>query len=139
MSLHRLWSLAFGALLISAPVCAHHSAAMFDDKQCVTLTGTVQKINMSYPHVWIFMAVPDAKQATVNWALENTDPSSLRVQGWSPTTVKKGDKLTVVASPSRDQRKIAVIRLTRLADGRTFASGGPNICVVPAGPTGSRR
>jgi hypothetical protein len=103
---------------------------MFDEKQCLTMSGTVTKINMNYPHVWLWLSVP-TKGGPENWALENTDPASLRVQGWAPGTVKKGARIDVVVSPIRDGRKIAVIRGTRLPDGRVMTSGGPPRCLLP--------
>jgi hypothetical protein len=117
-------------VLIAAPLHAHHSAAMFDEKQCVRLTGSVTRITMTYPHVWVWMDVKD-KGGTVNWALESTDPSSQRVQGWAPGTVKAGTRLDMVVSPIRDGRKIAIIRATRLPDGRVMTSGGPKRCPLP--------
>jgi hypothetical protein len=132
MSILRNCCALMNALLLAASAGAHHSAAMFDDKQCLTLTGTVQKINFSYPHAWLWIDVADARKGTVQWALENTDPSSLRIQGWAPGTVKKGDKLSLIVNPSRDGRMIASIKSTVLPDGRTIRAGGFVACPASA-------
>jgi hypothetical protein len=110
---------------------AHHSAAMFDDSKCVNIEGTVQKVNMNYPHVWIWIVTKDAKGADVEWSIESTDPASLRIQGWAPGSVKKGDKLAMVINPVRDGRKIASVKATRMPNGKVVTGGGPVKCPLP--------
>jgi hypothetical protein len=51
-------------LLITAALAqGHHSAAMFDDSQRVTLTGTVREFQWSNPHCYVQLVVQPAKGA----------------------------------------------------------------------------
>jgi len=87
-----------GALLVGAlPVLAHHSfAAEFDASKPVTLTGTVTKIDWTNPHVWFFINVKDEKTGQItNWGAEMGPPHLLQGQGWTRTTMKLGDSVTV--------------------------------------------
>jgi hypothetical protein len=36
------------------------------------------------------------------WDIELNSPNNLKRQGWKPTSLKAGDKVTVVANPLRD-------------------------------------
>jgi len=51
--------LVLALLLAVTPVRAHHSAAMFDDQQSLTLSGTVKQFQWSNPHCWIQLLVSE--------------------------------------------------------------------------------
>jgi hypothetical protein len=133
MNMFRIRDLLVGACFTvgAGYAQAHHSAAMFDEKKCITLTGALKKINMSYPHVWLWVEVPDGKGKSVTWTLEATDPATLRAKGWQRTSVKVGDSITILANPVRDGRAIAGVSQARLPDGRVIG-GGPERCKFPA-------
>jgi Family of unknown function (DUF6152) len=88
----------------SAPLLAHHSAAMFDDQKTVTLAGTLKQFQWSNPHCWLQVVVADAAGDT-EWSVEMGSPSILYRGGWKPTTLHAGDKLVVVIHPMRDGSK----------------------------------
>jgi len=99
---------AFPGLVLAGTLCAgtalaHHSPAMFDDKQQVTLTGTVRVFQWTNPHCYIQLQVRDADGREEEWSLEMGAPVYLQQQGWRPATVKTGDQLTVTISPLRKQ------------------------------------
>ena len=88
-------------LLSSAPVVAHHSAAMFDDTKVVELTGTVKELQWANPHIWLQVIVDDKGKKT-EWSIEGGSPNSLSRQGWRATTFKAGDVVTVRLNPMKD-------------------------------------
>ena len=47
------------ALGIAGAATAHHSYAVFDATQKVTITGTVRKFDFINPHTWLVVAVAD--------------------------------------------------------------------------------
>jgi hypothetical protein len=94
-------ALVVAALLVSAPVVAHHSAAMFDDTKVVELTGTVKELQWANPHIWLQVIV-DEKGKKTEWSLEGGSPNSLSRQGWRATTFKAGDVVTVRFNPMKD-------------------------------------
>lgn len=92
--------MALTLALSAAAVMAHHSAAMFDDKQRVTLSGTVRQFQWNSPHCYVQLIVK-GKQGDEEWSLEMGAPMYLYRMGWRPTTLKSGDQVTVVISPLR--------------------------------------
>ena len=95
--------LVIGILLIlaAAPLCAHHSGAMYDVEKTDTLQGTVRIFQWSNPHCWIQLLVPK-EGVTQEWSVEMGSTAELYRSGWRPGTVKPGDKVTVLVHPIRD-------------------------------------
>jgi uncharacterized protein DUF6152 len=106
-----------------APVAAHHSFAAFDRQKEITLTGVVKEVQWNNPHAWIQVLVTDPKGKPIEWGFECGSPNMMARTGWSRTTVKAGDKVTVVANPLKDGRpNAALVRIT-LPDGRVLGPG----------------
>lgn len=106
------------ALSISGAALAHHSFGMFDREVQVTLVGTVHEFQWTNPHSWIEMDVPDEKGAMHHWSVELNSPNNLQRQGWRSSTLKPGDKVTVVINPLRDGSKGGLFVSAKLPDGR---------------------
>jgi len=120
---------SFAVLLVvfalgSAPARAHHSFAMFDTANPVTLTGVVTGFEWTNPHVYIELDVPEA-QGVKHWSIELGSPSILMRAGWTFNTIKKGDKVTAVVSPLRNGEPGSLLSRITLADGRMLGNGGP--------------
>ena len=94
--------LAAAALLAAAPAFAHHSFAMFDRQKEVTLKGTVKEFQWTNPHSWIQLVVKDASGKEVEYSIEGGSPNGLSRAGWKRTSLKPGDKATVVIHPLKD-------------------------------------
>jgi uncharacterized protein DUF6152 len=86
---------------MSAPLAAHHSAAMFDDEKVVELSGTVKEMQWTNPHIWIQVRV-DANGQKTEWSIAGGSPNSLSRNGWRATTFKPGDAVTVRVNPMKD-------------------------------------
>jgi hypothetical protein len=129
------------AIILSACVAvvanAHHSfEAEFDASKPVTLQGTITKVEWTNPHTWFFIDVQENGK-TVNWAIEGGAPNVLYREGWKPTSLKAGDKVTITASRSRSKPNVANATLIQLPDGKCLFAGtsGPggtatNNCTV---------
>src|SRR5258706_4736357 len=85
------------ALCAAAAPAAHHSfGAEYDDKQPVTITGLVTKIDWTNPHSYVFLDVKDASGRVANWKFEGYPPGVLYRTGWKRNvTMKPGDSVTV--------------------------------------------
>ena len=93
----------FTVFLCGAPVRAHHSfAAEFDASKPVKVTGTVTKIEWMNPHVWFFADVKDESGEVTNWGVEMGSPNGLMRAGWSRTSMKLGDVVSVEGSRAKD-------------------------------------
>jgi hypothetical protein len=120
-----LWAVLLGLILAGPPTYAHHSVgAEFDLNKRITLQGRVTKIEWMNPHVYLYVEV-NAGGKTANWACETAGPNTLARQGWSRTSLKIGDRVSVVGYPARDGANVASAREVVLADGRKIFVGSP--------------
>jgi hypothetical protein len=90
------------AFWMAQPAIAHHSFAMFDFKQNVSLNGTIKDFQWTNPHSWIVVTVTDASGKTTDWQVEGGSPNGLGRQGWKRNSLKPGDKAVVVIHPLKD-------------------------------------
>jgi hypothetical protein len=112
---------ALGILAVAAPAAAHHSFAMFDQKQIVTLSGKVHEFQWTNPHA--FLEIDDAKGK--RWSLELNSPNNLKRQGWVRSSVKPGDAVTVRMNPLRDGQPGGLFLDLKFPDGKVLDSGLP--------------
>lgn len=114
------WAAAL-TLAAVAPALAHHSPAAFEAQKTVTLKGTVKEFRWQNPHTWIEVLVPNEKGEEVLWAIELTSPTYLVRAGWKSSTLKPGDKVTVVGRPLKSgEPGSAIFTSVTLADGTTL-------------------
>lgn len=123
MKIHH--ALTIPALLGTAVAFAHHSGAMFDSAKEQTLVGTISEFNWVNPHSSFKVNVKGPDGAEVVWAIEMNAPQNLVRQGWKRTTLKTGDKVTVVVHPLRDGKPGGSFVAITLADGTRLGGSGP--------------
>jgi hypothetical protein len=109
------------ALAASIPAAAHHSFAMFDQKQIMTLQGKVHEFQWTNPHA--FLEIDDTKGK--RWSLELNSPNNLKRQGWVRSSVKPGDAVTVRMNPLRDGQPGGLFLDLKFPDGKVLDSGLP--------------
>jgi hypothetical protein len=107
-------------LWMSVPALAHHSFAMFDREKQVTLVGTVREFQWTNPHSWIEMDVADSGGGIEKWSVEMNSPNNLQRQGWRSSTLKAGDKVTVIINPLRGGEKGGLFVSVTLPDGKVL-------------------
>ena len=116
--------LAAGAALSGIPAFAHHSFAMFNQREIVTLQGTVAEFQWTNPHAFIEMTVP-GRGTTRRWSIELNSPNNLRRQGWNRTSLRSGDVISLRMNPLRDGQAGGLFLDLRKADGTVLDSGLP--------------
>ncbi len=109
---------AVAALSLSQPIAAHHSlAAQYDPGKTITLTGRVGGFEWTNPHARFYLYVKDPKGEVVTWNFELASPNTLQRAGWSRTSLKEGDQITVEGSIARSGANVGNARCVTLADG----------------------
>ncbi|MET0282168.1 MAG: DUF6152 family protein [Steroidobacteraceae bacterium] len=116
-------AMALALAMLGAAAQAHHSFAMFDQTQRVTLKGTVTEFQWTNPHAFIHIDVPAANGSKDAWEIELNSPNNLKRQGWKSASLKAGDQVTLVTFPLRDMEahKGGLFVSVTLADGTVLA------------------
>lgn len=107
------------------PAWVHHSGAMFDSAKEQTIAGTVTEFNWTNPHSSFKVNVVGADKKEDIWAIEMNGPQNLVHAGWKRTTIKTGDKVTVVVHPLRDGRPGGSFVSIVLPDGTKLTGSAP--------------
>jgi hypothetical protein len=108
---------------------AHHGTnASYDPNKSVTLTGTVTEWIFSNPHSQLFFDVKDSSGTVVHWGGELQSPGNLRKDGWSKTTFKAGDQITLTVHPSRAGTPVGVVDRSKpvVVNGKPLPAPAPN-------------
>ena len=105
------------AIAIARPAAAHHSFAMFDFANTVTIDGTVKEFRWTNPHVVLLVAkaggAPDAPEV---WSMELTSPGNLTRVGWTRQSFKPGDRIKLEFNPLRDGKHGGAFKQATLLD-----------------------
>ena len=90
-------------LMVGSPVLAHHgSGVSYILNKGVTMEGTVTEFRWQNPHVYIMYDVKDAQGNVVTWGAETHSPIVCEDEdGWTKSTLKPGDKITITVYPSK--------------------------------------
>jgi hypothetical protein len=90
-------------VLAATAAHAHHSSAMYDQEKTVMLRGVVTQVRWTSPHVNFSISADAARgRPAVAWVLEATSPGNLTRAGWTRTSLKAGDRISVLVAPLRD-------------------------------------
>lgn len=93
----------------SLPLLAHHGNAVYDDTKTITLKGTVTQWAWANPHCILHLDVTDDSGQVVSWIVETENPTSMFNIGWTKTSMKPGDQVTVTALPVKNGKPIGRI------------------------------
>jgi hypothetical protein len=104
---------------------AHHSMEGFARDKNITLVGTVKQFKWANPHSWIELEVPKENGAVETWNIEMTAPFVLVRAGWKSSSLKPGDKVTVVGHPQKSGEPGALFVSVTTASGETLTDRPP--------------
>jgi hypothetical protein len=105
------------------PVAAHHGSQGYDmSGPRKTLKGTVTRFEWANPHAQIYLDVKDEKGNVVNWAMELNNPGNLVGLGWTHSSIKAGDVISVSFNPGKEGRPIGICVDVLFADGHKLHS-----------------
>ena len=110
-------ALIFSFFLVSIPLLAHHGASEYDMTKIVTLHATVTELQFVNPHSLLTFTVKDDSGKVVDWQGELPSPNLLTRRGWSRSTLKSGDQVTVIGAPAKNGEKGMQVKKLVFPDG----------------------
>jgi hypothetical protein len=118
---HTIPAVALLLAPFAMPVSAHHSYAMFDMQNTISLSGSIVQFKWQNPHAWIEIDA-DVGGKRERWAIEMTSPNNLILQGFKRTSMKPGDKVVMQVHPLRSGSKGGSFGAVRLSDGTVLGT-----------------
>ncbi len=110
----------FLALLVVTSAFAHHSVSNFDFDKSVTVNGNVTYFSFTNPHSFIDIQIKDDKGAATMWKVFATSKVVLQRYGWSPSSVKVGDVITVTGHPDKTKPQEMYLTKIKFANGKEW-------------------
>jgi hypothetical protein len=105
-----------------APAAAHHSFAMYDQEKAVLVDGTITEYKWANPHVIVRVTGTASSGSSINgeqlWTLELPSPSQLSRNGWTPTSLKTGEKVKAEFHPFKSGQLGGAFMSVTTADGK---------------------
>lgn len=119
--------LAVGILMASVSLFAHHGNAGYDYEKTITVKGTVTEWVWSNPHCFLKFDAKDDNGNVAHWVVEASNPPDMMHAGWTATTFKSGDEVTVDIMPTKNGTHVGRIRRVIMSDGKVLGGGGRNV------------
>ena len=116
--------LAAAALVLgaAAPSLAHHSAAQFDFRNTVTVTGLIKEVRMANPHGRLVLEVTDDERGTRDIEFEAHSRNNMIRQGLLPEMFNVGDVISINIAPMRNGADGGYVTGLLTEDGRTVGA-----------------
>jgi Family of unknown function (DUF6152) len=110
------------AAAAGSPAFAHHSVSMYDMANPTTVNGSVERVEWTNPHGYIYLMVKNQQGVAEEWAIEIDSPNFLKHNGWTSTTVKAGDTITCTGGRAKNGARTMRCTIVKLADGQELRS-----------------
>ena len=119
MKSERSWRVALivSFLLTPMTLLAHHGASEYDMTKIVTLSATVKELLFVNPHTLLTFTVKDDSGKPVEWQGELPSPNLLSRRGWSRSTLKSGDQVTIIGALAKNGEKGMQVKKLVFPDG----------------------
>lgn len=111
-------------LVALAPVAfAHHGNANYDTTKSITVTGVVTGFDFVNPHVLIMWDAKDDSGTAQKWQGELTSPNRLTRDGWTKSSIKPGDSITITGYPTKSGAHEIWIQKVVMGSGEELPTG----------------
>ncbi len=121
-----IFALMAGLMTLANVAFAHHGTANYDTSKTITVKGAVSDFQFINPHVLIAMDGKDESGKLQKWQGELTSPNRLSRAGWTKSSVKPGDTLTISGYPAKSGSPEIWIQKVVLGSGEELSTGGGN-------------
>ena len=114
-------SCVIGITIAGDRLAAHHSVpAMYDTRREIRIAGAIVQVGFVNPHPFLIVDVRGS-DGIERWTLEMDNRSELTEAGFTPTTLRPGDQVSIAGNPAwREARHMYIMRLDRPADGFAY-------------------
>jgi hypothetical protein len=114
-------------LLTLAPLAfAHHGNANYDTSKSITVKGVVTGFEFINPHVLIHWDAKDDSGTAQKWQGELTSPNRLTRVGWTKSSIKPSDTISISGYPAKSGSNEIWIQKVVLGTGEELPMGGGN-------------
>ena len=109
--------LVLSASVLSLPLAAHHGNAVYDVTKQINLKGTVTQFVWANPHCVLLFDVKDDAGEVVHWMAETENPATMTTMGWSRSSLRPGDAITIRVITVKNAKPIGRIVYVQPATG----------------------
>jgi hypothetical protein len=110
--------IALGALLLAAPLFAHHGGtSLYDTSKELAQEATVSEFQWTNPHVEVGLDAKGNSGKVRHWLLELPSPPVLVNQGWNRKSLQQGDVIKVSFYPAKSGASVGWLLTLTKADG----------------------
>src|ERR1700687_2130900 len=120
------FALLVGIMTIGSVAFAHQRTAKYDTSKTVTVKGSVTDFQFINPHVLIVMDAKDEGGKIEKWQGELTSPNRLSRNGWTKSSIKLGDTITISGYPTKSGSTEIWIQKVVLAGGEELPTCNGN-------------
>ncbi len=112
-------AISCAALLVSAPILAHHGETNYDTEKLFTVKATVTNFEFINPHTQITLEAKNDRGEVEKWICEARSPAMLvRNGGWDKNTLKPGDVITAIGFRAKNGTNILRLKKIVLSNGK---------------------
>jgi hypothetical protein len=115
-----------GLLMLGSVAYAHHGTANYDTSKTITVKGVVSGFDFVNPHVQIFWEAKDDTGTAQKWQGELTSPNRLSRVGWTKSSIKPGDTISIEGYPTKSGSHEIWIQKVTMGSGEELPTGGGN-------------
>jgi hypothetical protein len=118
MKTKSLWLVALIAVVVMAdPLFAHHGDAAYLSTPTVLKDAVVTEYDWMNPHSLIKVDYKDDSGKVQHWTMEIGSTPSMTLIGWSRTTLKPGDMVTIYVFQTKNGLTVGRLNKLVLPDG----------------------
>jgi hypothetical protein len=103
-------SLLIAAIFFTAAAHDHHGSADYHVDREVTVSGIVREWRWTNPHAWVYVTATKADGSIEQWDGEGPPLTWASQRGWSSTTLRSGEAVSLVMYPSRRAGRSGLVK-----------------------------